>query len=468
MNTLTIGQDAGIGKVASVATKRIGGGLPFETIVIHGDNGMDQSVYAFSFDPRTSNYMPLVYSKRNGFGATVYDTAVKAEERGYDVKAGVNAVFFGMTGILPGGIPTGEPHTSSNTYSGVNISDGRIMQGDNSFGPEWELLFYSDGRTDLVQSHVTYSVTVQGKKLPLGHINMAPNSRETTDPEIYYYDSFCGTMTETKAPGVEVVFDKQIGSQLTVGGTLVGKAVETREIVSAGGAIGEHQFVLHVRSDSPYANTLRSLSVGDTVEVNAAETIASSKTAMETCSSALVTYGYHIVIDGKNVTDFDRLGYEFNIARAQRTAIGIKTDGSLLIVASDGRKDAFPGMTVYELADYMISQGCVTVVDLDGGGSTQVTVENDAGEPECVFDSESRLVANCLLIVARPDIDGETKDTLRTLITAAETDAGGKSDLQAALQYAQAVSAAKTPMPGDYAKAIMRLRETMNTPDPNA
>lgn len=468
MKTLT-GQDAGIGKIENVTTKRIGGDLLFETTVIRGGNGMDQSVLSFSFDPRTSKYMPLVYSKRNGFGATVYDTAVKAKERGYDVKAAVNAVFFGMTGILPGGIPTGEPHTSSNTYGGINISDGRIMQGDNRNDTEWELIFYSDGRSDLVRSHVTYSVTVQGRKLPLGHINIAPNSAETTDSEIYYYDSFCGTVTETKAPGVEVVFEKQNGTELTVGGTLVGKAVEIRETVSEGGAIGETQFVLHARSGSQngYADALLALSVGDTVEVNATETIAASKTAMETCSSALVTYGYHIVINGKNVTDSDRLGYEFNIARAQRTAIGIKADGSLLLVAADGRKDAFPGMTVYELADYMISQGCVTVVDLDGGGSTQVTLENDAGELECIFDSESRLVANCLLLVTRPEIDAETKDTLRALIAHGEKPAsdgsrtGSESALHEALQYAKAVAGSETSMPGDYTKAIMRLRETI-------
>ena len=469
MNTLTVGQEAGIGRIASVTTKRIGRDLPFETVVIHGDNGMDHFLYSFLFDPRTSNCMPLAYSKRNGFGATVYETAVKAEERGYDVKAGVNAVFFGMTGLLPGGIPTGDPHTSSNIYSGIIVSDGRIMQGDNRFGAEWELLFHSDGRTDLVQSRVLYSVTAQGKTLPLGHINMAPNSRETTDSEIYYYDSFCGEMTETKAPGVEVVFEKQNGSELTVGGTLVGKVVESRETVS-GGAIGETQFVLHASSDfqSEQYSLLRALAVGDTVEIHAAETVASSKTAMETCSSAFVTYGYHIVMDGKNVTDSDRLGYEFNIARAQRTAIGIQADGKLLLVASDGRKPEFPGMTVYELADYMISRGCVTVVNLDGGGSTQVTVENDSGEPECVFDSESRLVANSLLIVARPEIDAKTKDTLRSLIAHGSSFAGSESGLTEALQYAEGVVGSETSMPGDYTKAMMRLREALGTVGANA
>lgn len=466
----TVGQDAGIGKITNVKTRQIGEGLSFETVIIHGDNGMDHSVFAFSFDPRRSNYLPLAYSRRNGFGATVYDVAVKAGERGYDVKAAVNAVFFGMTGILPGGIPTGEPHTSSNIYGGINLSDGRVMQGDNSHGEEWELLFHSDGRAELVRSRVAYSVTAQGKTLPLVHINMAPNSRKTTDSGIYYYDSFCGDMTETKAPGVEVVFEKQNGSELTVGGTLVGKAVGIREIVSGGGAIGETQFVLHASSDFPseqYA-LLRSLAVGDTVEIRAEETVSSSKIAMETCNSAFVTYGYHIVIDGKNVTDSDRLGYEFNIARAQRTAIGIKSDGSLLVVASDGRTPEFPGMTVYELADYLISQGCVTVVNLDGGGSTQVTVKNGSGEPECIFDSESRLVANCLLIVARPQIDAEIRNTLRSLIAASETLAGDPSDLAEALRYAKAVSATETSMPGDYTKAVMRLREALGPVGANA
>lgn len=459
---LTVGQNVGIGKVTQVTTKTIGDDLTFETAIIHENNGMDQSLYTFSFNPQTSDCIPLAYSKQNGYGAPVYDTAVQAEENGYDVKAAVNAAFFVMS----------KPHTSSNTYGGVNISDGRIMQGDNRFGTTWELIFFSDGRADLVQSRVTYSATVKGRSLPLGHINICPTTAQETDSEIYYYDSFCGTKTDTKAPGVEVVFEKQDGTELTVGGTLVGKVVEIRKNVSTGGTIEENQFVLYA-SDASYSDTLRSLAIGDTVKINAAETVAASKTAMETCSSAIVTYGYHIVMNGKNVTNQDRLGYEFNTARAQRTALGIKADGSLLIVASDGRKpDTFPGMTVYELADYMIAQGCVTVVNLDGGGSTQVTVEDESGNLKSVFNTESRPVANCLLLVARPNIDAETKDTLRSLIVYGkrlESDGsytGSKSDLSAALQYAETVADSKTSMPGDYTKAIMRLRETMGIADP--
>ena len=41
----------------------------------------------------------------------------------------------------------------------------------------------------------------------------------------------------------------------------------------------------------------------------------------------------------------------------------------------DGRTASSPGCTTFELANYMISLGCVTAFNLDGGGSTTVWFE---------------------------------------------------------------------------------------------
>lgn len=450
----TDGQHVGIGTVTEHTSYTVAEGLTYETAAIRSNSGGNQYVHTLTFNPKTGDYMPIVYSKFSGYGATTLASAQKAETIGYDVKGGVNASFFSFTG------------KSANTYGGVNICDGKILQGNNSHGTDWILTFNSDGTSALVQSKVSYSLTANGGawNAPLSYINICP---ETTYTGIYYYDTFCGTRTDTKAAGIEVVFEKQDGTELTVGGTLVGSVVEIRDNVSSGGDIGTTQFILYASNSSSYAASLRSLSIGDKVAVSANETVAASKTAMENCNSALVTYGYHIVSDGVNVTAKDGLGEDFNTARAQRSAIGVKEDGTLVIVASPGRSTAYAGMTVYELADFLIAQGCVTAINLDGGGSTQMTVENASGELEAVVSS-TRYVANSILIVARPTIDPETAKELQALIANASelmesaSFTGDIAFLRAALDYAKAVYASGQSMPGDYTKAIMRLRNALD------
>ena len=249
-----------------------------------------------------------------------------------------------------------------------------------------------------------------------------------------------------------------------MGGTLEGKVVAVRSNTSSGGSIGANRFVLYASNSSSYAASLRGLAIGDTVKITATETVAGAKTIMENCNSAFVTYGYHIVSNGQNVTASNGLGESFNTARAQRSAIGIRADGSIVLVASSGRTSSYAGLTVYELADYLISQGCVTAVNLDGGGSTQMTVENTSGNLEAVLSS-SRRVANSILIVARPVVSSVDKNTLNSLLSQANTLvathilSGNTAYLDSAISYASGIYNSPKAMPGDYTKAIMRLRE---------
>lgn len=450
---VSAGDDAGFGTVKTIASRTVAEGLTYDVTTVVGTVGGDQQIYSLTFNPKTGDFMPIVYSQYSGYGATTLNSAKRAESIGYDVKGGVNAAFFSFTS------------KSANTYGGVNICDGKILQGCNDHSESWELIFNSDGSTALVKSKVSYSLVAQHGvwNAPLANINICPNTAEETYTGIYYYDTFCGTKTDTKSAGVEIVFEKQNHTELTVGGTLVGKAVEIRSNTAEGNPVGATQFVLYASDASAYAASLRSFAIGDIVEITAEETVAASKTAMETCSSAVVTYGYHIVSNGKNVTASDGLGEDFNTARAQRTSIGVTADGTLVLVASPGRSTETTGLTVYELADYMISRGCVTAINLDGGGSTQIVIENEDGSLAAPV-AYGRPVANSILVVARPEISSETKDTLQTLIDEATAFAGNSSfmgdaaELQAALSYAKAVSASEQSMPGDYTKAIMRLQ----------
>lgn len=58
-------------------------------------------------------------------------------------------------------------------------------------------------------------------------------------------------------------------------------------------------------------------------------------------------------------------------AGAPRSVVGIKPDGTVVIMMNDGRQDPYSiGMQTYELAEVMISLGCSYAVNCDGGGSS--------------------------------------------------------------------------------------------------
>ena len=56
---------------------------------------------------------------------------------------------------------------------------------------------------------------------------------------------------------------------------------------------------------------------------------------------------------------------------APRSVVGIKPDGTVVIMMNDGRQPPYSeGMNLYELAEVMISLGCSWAVNCDGGGSS--------------------------------------------------------------------------------------------------
>lgn len=86
--------------------------------------------------------------------------------------------------------------------------------------------------------------------------------------------------------------------------------------------------------------------------------------------------------------------------RHPRTAIGHTVDGKLILCVVDGRSAESAGVTLKELADIMIEAGAYWAIELDGGGSSAMWVEDKivnvpSGPPVA---GEERPVVNHLLI----------------------------------------------------------------------
>ncbi len=91
--------------------------------------------------------------------------------------------------------------------------------------------------------------------------------------------------------------------------------------------------------------------------------------------------------------------------RASRTAVGITATGKVVFMVLDGRQgDLSCGGDMVEIAQIMLEAGCVTAVNLDGGGSsTYVAKEPGSSELSVVSkpsDGISRSVSTSLMMVS--------------------------------------------------------------------
>ena len=82
-----------------------------------------------------------------------------------------------------------------------------------------------------------------------------------------------------------------------------------------------------------------------------------------------------------------------------RTAIGQRADGSYVAVAVDGRLPGYSeGMTIEELAQYMLNLGCVTAYNLDGGMTSCMYFNGNVISTPCGTANQERSVSDILFV----------------------------------------------------------------------
>ena len=80
-----------------------------------------------------------------------------------------------------------------------------------------------------------------------------------------------------------------------------------------------------------------------------------------------------ITNDGEQLTLYYS---EANLGRAQRTAIGQRADGTIILIVTDGRTASSLGATHDDVIDLMVDMGAVTAGMLDGGSSAMMYYED--------------------------------------------------------------------------------------------
>lgn len=285
--------------------------------------------------------------------------------RGLTAVGAINASFFDMANGLP---------------IGMVVTDGvlRINGFDTAVG------IFPDGAVRI--GSPTVSVTgVWGSHEVLLHYNQLL----TANNGMVLYSRDYDTKTKGKIPGYHVVLEAD-STALTLGGQVTARVTKLVEDTKSC-AIPKDGFVLSLVEDGgyePFQEAIRALRVGDAVEL----TVQIDSGWQD--AAYIVGGGDMLVENGRAKTGFtlDSAGRP-----AARTALGIRADGSVVCYTVD--KSAISGgMTLSELARRMEELGCVTAVNLDGGGSTCMgvtqpgqTAFTTVNEPS---DGEQRACAN--------------------------------------------------------------------------
>lgn len=88
--------------------------------------------------------------------------------------------------------------------------------------------------------------------------------------------------------------------------------------------------------------------------------------------------GYPKLLSAGQIDIQPNLTTSFFTGANPRTAVCVTTSDKLLLVTVDGRTSAGGGMTIPELAQYMLDLGCDDALNLDGGGSTTMWVRDQS------------------------------------------------------------------------------------------
>ena len=89
---------------------------------------------------------------------------------------------------------------------------------------------------------------------------------------------------------------------------------------------------------------------------------------------------------------------------APRSFMGIKADGTIILVMNEGRNEPYStGFNCYEMAEFMISLGCVHAINCDGGGSSTFLSQRPGEELKLhcsPSDGSERPVTNGVLVIS--------------------------------------------------------------------
>lgn len=249
------------------------------------------------------------------------------------VIGGVNADFFSLAGFQ--GVPTG-----------ALITRGRVITGPYS---QPVLAVDSSGALRAMVLSLNGSVTLGGRRVAIAGWNRpAPSG-------LSFYDDSWGKALDTSSSVIEVVLDGRSPARVVSVDTTTGGA----RIPTNGGVL-----IAGRTASADLRSALLALQPGDTLHPRV--TLAPFHPREAVGGRPMLAR------DSVIVSDVDTEGQASFRLRNPRTAVGIANRGKrLILVVVDGRQAPYSdGMTLRELASFMLALGSRDAINLDGGGSS--------------------------------------------------------------------------------------------------
>lgn len=132
-------------------------------------------------------------------------------------------------------------------------------------------------------------------------------------------------------------------------------------------SIGPGEYILTADDKDSLADVYQSFQVGDTV------TLTTWCGDPELADAQWATGVGDVMIRDGALTDSASWTY-VKTGRDPRTAVGMRRDGTLVLYAVDAASRVSGGLSQVDLAQELLEQDCVWAANLDGGGSTAMSV----------------------------------------------------------------------------------------------
>ena len=208
-----------------------------------------------------------------------------------------------------------------------------------------------DDRQQIIKD-IAYRGTAQlpnGQRLEIKGMNRARIAND-----LVLFNSYYAPSTRTNQYGREVKLKNNHVIAVSTAGNMT---LEPGTVVLSGHGVN--------------AAALASLRLGDYVPLT--QTLGSNAADR---AQVLVSGGPLLVEQGRVQVRAaeEQMAPDIARGRAPRTALGLKKDGTLLLLVIDGRSATSGGLTLEELAQYLVKLGTESAVNFDGGGSSEMVI----------------------------------------------------------------------------------------------
>jgi len=302
--------------------------------------------------------------------------------------AAINAGFFRLDTSVYAGDPAGIFQIDGKLFSEANF--GRIALLINNSVKTCDKCKNPGTRTDVSIAHLKSFAELWSETR---RSNIDGIDRQLKDKEIVLYTpEFGGPTPRSESAITEVIIDanKRIvsvtetngGTAVPKGGYVLAASGARRPEVSATAIKGKEGLVI----------------LGSYIEN---PTTSNAKMAFTNVED-IVGGVPQLIKDGKiDITwQEEKTTKSFVETRHPRTAVAKLKDGKFLMIAVDGRSESSGGISLNDLAAYLLELGATDAMNLDGGGSTTMFLDGKVVNHPSDKEGE-RKVSDAILVTAR-------------------------------------------------------------------